>query len=416
LFDTIESLITQIRIGEDSTLEVKSLGFKGSQIISPARDSFADEMAAMANSASGVIVLGVDDKTKKIIGIPQELLDAAETWVRSICNDSIKPQLICEIRKLSIVSEAGERLFIIRIDIPRSLFVHQSPTGYFYRIGSSKRQMSTEMLGRLIQQRSQARTVYFDEQAVTHADVSCLEKELWSKFTTDLSPADDTEFLYKMRLIADDDTGVPRPTVSGLLLACQKPNEYIRNAYIQAVAYKGTERDAVYQIDAIDIEGPLDVQIKKACDFVHKNMRVFALNSPDRRIPQYSIRAVFEAVVNAVAHRDYSIYASKIRLHLFSDRLELFSPGCIPNTMSVESLPLRQATRNELITSLLARCATPAGINGVLREYIMDKRGEGVPIILSESKKLSGSAPKYILIDNTELMLTIYAYMHNESA
>lgn len=62
---------------------------------------------------------------------------------------------------------------------------------------------------------------------------------------------------------------------------------------------------------------------------------------------QFDLTAVFEAVVNAVAHRDYSVYGSKIRLRLFSDRLELFLPGPLANAMTVESLAFRLATRNE---------------------------------------------------------------------
>ena len=133
--------------------------------------------------------------------------------------------------------------------------------------------------------------------------------------------------------------------------------------------------------------------------------RVGVKNPARYDIPQYSMQAVFEALVNAVAHRDYSIHGSKIRLHMFADRLELFSPGAITNTMTVDSLPLRQSSRNELLTSLLARCpATFVGHRG----WLMDKRGEGVPIILSESEKLSGRRPVYRLIDDAELLLTIF--------
>ena len=79
---------------------------------------------------------------------------------------------------------------------------------------------------------------------------------------------------------------------------------------------------------------------------------------PERQdLSEYSINAVFEAIVNAVAHRDYSIYVSKIRLHMFDERLENFSPGTIPNTMTIDSFPLRQSARNELITSLLEKCS-----------------------------------------------------------
>jgi predicted HTH transcriptional regulator len=163
-------------------------------------------------------------------------------------------------------------------------------------------------------------------------------------------------------------------------------------------------------LDAQDITGPLDIQIKNACKFVRGNMKTFAVKDPGRiETPQYSMNAVFEAVVNAAAHRDYSIYGSKIRLHMFSDRLELYSPGTIPNTMTIESLPLRQSSRNELLGSLLARCRMNVDAEGSKRVYIMDKRGEGVPIILMESEKLSGVKPEYLLVDDTELKLTIFA-------
>ena len=121
--------------------------------------------------------------------------------------------------------------------------------------------------------------------------------------------------------------------------------------------------------------------------------------------------AVFEAVVNAVAHRDYSVRGSKIRLHLFADRLELSSPGGLPDNLSVETLAYRQASRNETITSLLAKCAVPAGIVGLdtRRETLMDRCGEGVAIILGRSERLSGKRPVYRLFNDAELRLMIYA-------
>jgi ATP-dependent DNA helicase RecG len=270
--------------------------------------------------------------------------------------------------------------------------------------------MSPDILARMFQQRSQARLIRFDEQAVPGAPAGALEPALWRRFTTPLSPKDDNEFLSKMKLLVEDDSGELHPSVSGLLLASQRPDEWLPNAFIQAVAYRGTERNAAYQLDARDIRGPLDEQIREACHFVYRNMRIGAKKTPARRdIPQYSMPAVFEAVVNAVAHRDYSVYGSKIRLQLFADRLELFSPGTIPNTMTIESLPLRQVSRNELVTSLLARCAVSPDEEGIERSFLMDKRGEGVPIILTESEKLSGRRPEYRIIDESELLLTIYA-------
>lgn len=410
MYENISDLLRQIALGEDSVLELKTVEFSGNKIAGPHKESMADELAAMANTATGVIILGVDDRTKEVVGIPPEKLDVVEGWLQAICNDSIEPPLDCLIRKLVVPDQHGGEKAILRIDVPRSLFVHKSSNGYFRRIGSSKREMRPDVLARLFQQRSQARLIRFDEQIVPRTKIDDLKTELWSKFRTILSPKVDQEFLEKMKLIARDEDGIVRATVSGILLASDTPESFISNAFIQAVCYRGTERNAAYQLDAKDITGPLDVQIRDACKFVEKNMRIFAMKAPHRiETPQFSMNAVFEAIVNAVAHRDYSIYGSKIRLHLFSDRLELFSPGSIPNTMTIESISERQSARNELISSLLARCPMNVDARGSQRNFIMDKRGEGVPIIITESEKLSGRKPEYRVLDDAELMLTIFA-------
>jgi len=410
MFNNTLDLLKQIALGEDSVLELKTIEFKGDQVAGPHRNSMADELAAMANTATGVILLGVDDKSKAIVGIPMNLLDVVETWLRGICNDLIEPPLDCVIRKIPIAAENRDEKIIIRVDVPRSLFVHQSPGGYFRRIGSSKRQMKPDVLARLFQQRSQTRLIRFDEQPIANADPEVLVPSLWERFRTVISPVNDQEFLQKIQLVAVDEDGVLRPTVSGVLMAAEHPQEFIRTAYIQAVCYRGAERNGSYQLDAKDITGPLDMQVREACKFVERNMRIYAIKAPNRiETPQFSMNAVFEAVVNAVVHRDYSVYGSRIRLHLFADRLEIFSPGTIPNTMTIDSLSERQWARNELLSTLLARCPMNVNAIGSQRSYIMDKRGEGVPIIITESKKLSGRKPEYQLIDDAELKLTIFA-------
>ena len=126
--------------------------------------------------------------------------------------------------------------------------------------------------------------------------------------------------------------------------------------------------------------------------------------------PQFDMAAVFEAIVNAVAHRDYSIRGSKIRLRMFEDRLELYSPGSLPKMMTVESLPYLQSTRNNVITSLLAKCPVPdRPWMTTDRRTMMDRRGEGVPVILVNSERLSGRLPEYRLFDDAQVILTIYA-------
>lgn len=409
MYDSPEELIRKIRLGEDTSLELKAVSFRGGRVATPERDDLADEIAAMANTADGVLVLGVDDGTRDILGMPVERLETVERFVFEICNDSIRPPVAFRTLRMELPDATGVSRPILKVDVPRSLFVHESPGGYFHRQGSSKRRMPPDVLARLFQQRSQARLIRFEEQAVPDTTLADLDERLWRRLLGP-SAGDEIGTLRKMRLLTVDDGGQDRATVAGILLASREPERKLPGAFIQAVRYRGTRQDSNYQVDAQDIAGPLDVQVREALAFVRRNMTVAARKDPARiEVPQYSVRAVFEAVVNAVAHRDYSVHGSKIRLFLFDDRLELYSPGPLPNTVTIESLPLRQSTRNELITTLLARCPVedPAGEIG--RRYLMEKRGDGVPIIMEESRRLSGRDPVYRLIDDAELLLTIWA-------
>ena len=401
-------LVRRIRLGEDSTLELKRVLLSGSRVTDPKRDDLADELSGMANGRGGTVVLGVEDRSREILGIPFERLDSVETWVREICNDSVKPPLDAVIRKVELSGAAGDLVALIRVDIDRSLFVHKSPGGYFRRIGSSKREMSPEVLARLFQERSQSRVIRFDESAVPSTSKEDLDSNLARRFLR--RDADLTESaLRKLRIIADDEEGFPRVTVAGVLMCTREPERWMPHAQIQAVSYAGERRDMNYQSDARDIGGSLDTQVFEAMHFVRRNMRTGATKTTARvERPQYSERAVFEALVNAVAHRDYSMAGARVRLHLFRDRMELYVPGDLANTLTPDSMDLRQYSRNELIVSLLARCPTSAAGN-VGRSRLMDRRGDGVPIIIDESIALSGRKPEYTLIDNGELRLVIWA-------
>jgi ATP-dependent DNA helicase RecG len=414
MFDNPVDLIEKIRLGEDTFLELKEVRFAGSKVTAPHRDSLADELAALANSRGGVCVLGVDD-SREVVGIALDRLDAVEDFVREICVSSIQPPLAPVIERLSLPSGTGEMLPVIRVDVARSLFVHRSPGGYLHRVGSAKREMAPDYLARLFQQRSQARIIRFDEQPVPGATLDDLQPPLWQRFASARVNDSREVLLDKLAMARRDSEGVLRPTVTGVLMASPDPRRWLPNAFIQAVAYRGTEirpqGDEAYQLDAQDISGPLDQQVLAACHFVRKNMRVAASKQEGRHdLPQFDLTAVFEALVNAVAHRDYAIYGAKIRLRLFADRLELYSPGMIPNTMTVDSLPYRQAARNEEITSLLAKCSLPESERGFSgRSAMMDKRGEGVQIILDLTEKLAGVRPSYRLVDESELLLVMPA-------
>jgi predicted HTH transcriptional regulator len=396
MYDSLTELIEKIHLGEDATIEFKS--------VLPHRNSLADEIAAFANARGGVILIGVDDN-REIVGIDRQELDSAEKTVVEICTDSIDPVLFIFTEKLRIDDRN-----LLKIEVPRSLFVHKTANGYFMRQGSSKREMPTEQLARLFQSRSQARIIAFDEQFVPSTNKETLKRELYERFITEGTTVDAIEdLLLKRRLLVKEDQQ-NRASVAGILMCHEKPDDYLYNSFIQAVYYSGKRKDANYQIDAKDFNGPLDQQIIDAFKFVEKHNQVSALKGVGRiDLPQYSMRAVFEAVVNAVVHRDYSKTGSKIRLFMFSDRLELYSPGALANTVTVDNLRYNQATRNELLARLLSEITLDDDMGKqVVRRHFLERRGEGVGIILNESETLSGKTPVYEVFDE-ELRLTIFA-------
>lgn len=284
---------------------------------------------------------------------------------------------------------------------------HRSPNGYFKRVAHAKREMAPDVLARLFQQRSQSRLIRFDEQAVPGTSTEQADPLLIRMFLRDGEGAPDIQ-LQRLHLTTNDE-GVQRLSVAGVLLCTVKPVRWLPSAYIQAVAYSGIDNDPNDQLDAKDFGGPLNSQIWDAFDFVRVNMKVPALKELGRvDYPQYSLRAVFEALVNAVAHRDYSVAGGRIRLHLFKDRLELYSPGALLNSMTVEAMQVMSMPRNEVISSLFARYF-PVHEDGLGREFLMDRRGSGVDVIMLESERLSGKKPLYENISDMELRLTIYA-------
>lgn len=396
MFDSLIELLEKIYLGKDSAIEFKRE--------LPERKEFSDEMAAFANASGGVILIGVEDNGD-IVGIDREHLDGAEKTVVEICQDSIAPpvHIVTEKRRI-------DEKNVIKVDVPRSPFVHRSANGYFIRQGSTKREMTAEQLGRLLQNRSQVHRMAFDEQFVPNTHRDTLSKSLYRRFITPgVAEHEEENLLLKRRLLVKEGENY-RASVAGVLMCHQKPDDVLYNSFIQAVYYNGVDKDANYQIDAKDFNGPLDRQIVDAFKFVQIYNRVSARKEIGRiERPQYSMKAVFEALVNAVVHRDYSKTGSKIRLFMFADRLELYSPGALANTLTVEDLPYNQATRNELLARLLSETTLDEDLGAkVTRRHFLERRGEGVGIILNESEGLSGKTPLYELFGE-ELRLTIFA-------
>ena len=400
---TAQEILDQIAAREDSRWEFKQVVFEGARLRSPPRDVLADEIAAFANARGGFLLVGVTDdgQVQELSGDQVAALDAV---LVELSTDSIKPPVRISTHHRLL----PDGKVLVAVEVPEGDAHHRSPGGSYLRVGGTKRRMTTEEELRLAQRRGQARVRSYDERPIASTGVGTFDETLWKPLVGARGAAAPEAALERLALLGADETGAVRATVAGALLCSPAPEQWVRGASITAVCYRGTDR-ASGQVDAREITGPLPRQVADAMAFAERHIRIAARKDPARvEVPEYSLRAVFEAVVNALVHRDYSM-GGRTRLSMFRDRVEIQSPGSLPNNLTVEGLGARVATRNEALVSVLMRTPVESLPGSEERQFFMERRGDGIEIIRTATHALSGKFPKFDLLDESEVRVTIPA-------
>lgn len=396
--DELRTRLTDL--GEDAHWEFKQIEFSGGKPKSPSQHQLADDLAAFANADGGTLLCGVTDDGQ-LQHLTREQMEALEMRIVEACRSSIAPPIAPPIARRKLDGKG-----LIEVAVEAGSAMHRSPGGDLLRVGSTKRVMSSDESLRLAERRSQARLTWFDRQPMADTGFASLEEELWKPLLSASSARDPEAALFRMGILADDHTGRRCATVAGVLLCSANPQQWLPNARVIATCYAGDTR-ATGQVDARGIGGPISVQIAEAVRFVLRNARVAARKDPARvDVPQFSARAVFEAMVNAVAHRDYSIKERAVRISMFADRVEIESPGALANGLTVDNMALHQSTRNEAVASVLRYMPVKELPGAQERRYFMETRGDGVTIIIDETRRATGRDPQFEL-DGETLRLTI---------
>ena len=403
MFDTLHEIQRQLEVLEDARAEFKEVVLGDRGVRSPNTEEMAGEIVAFANAEGGVIFLGVDDGGV-VRGIPANRAGDVEAWAINVASNNCDPPIRPILRREQLPGPAGSQCLVILVEVQRGLYVHGTSGGRHYiRVGSTKQLLRGAMLARLFQERGRA--FVFDEQQVPGTTGDDLDRDrLGLFFAGDARTIPWPDLLRNTRVTATGEDDVDRPTLSGLLAFGKTPQAHLPSAYVEAAVYRGRRLTSDDLVHSDSIKGRVDAQIDDSTAFVERFMLKPARKPSGREdYPQYEIGAVHEAIVNAVAHRDYSISGSKIRLFLFADRLELYSPGGLPNTLTLDTMAYRVFTRNQLLVSFLSRMKSRRTGHAFL-----ESRGEGVRKILEASEAHSGRHPEYELFGE-ELRLTIWA-------
>ncbi len=372
-----DDLLELIRHGENSAVEFKR------DDVHPGR--LAAEMCALLNLEGGHILLGVEDDGT-ISGLARQP-KGAEEWVMQVAREHIQPALIPSWRVLRMGKGARVGVIHLAQNAPDKPYKAKQGAGWItkVRVGTTTRDATREEEQRLYQQSGGLR---YGMKPVMGADTDDLDsRRLQDYFTRVLdygdTPSPETEGwkrLLRNLDLAVVSGGQTVPTVDGMLLFGSNAARFLPQCGIRAICYPDEEPGYSARADE-SIKGPLVplrarngslVEIgvvEGAWDFVRRNTRPFSYLDGPRRVDSWEFpeEAVREVLINALIHRDYSIYGTDVTLQIFSNRLEVHSPGRLPNTITLEAIKagMRYARNQTLVN--------------VMRDYrYVDARGMGI--------------------------------------
>ena len=372
-------------------------------------------------------------------GVERRTYQRLEEWVMQACRDKIRPEIV---PYFEIIRDVAPDRDVAVVQVERGWNVHHvwhnQHRTYYIRVGSSSREASPEELARLFQQRGALRpelrpvsgtsiadldrrrlTDYFEQIRGQDAPTSRPSEEwrksveawardedrdLWRTLVEhkeqewhETQEADWESLLVNTEFLDDNDR---RPaTVAGLVLFGKNPSRFLPQAKIDAAAYFGSEKDYAAR-ERRTLRGPI-VRLKgvdgtvlepglveQAVEFVRRNIETVALEDGVRRQERwdYPEEVIREAVVNTIVHRDYLLSGSDIELSIYSDRIDVVSPGRLANGITPDRMRIGcRSARNELLKD-------------VMRDYgYLEHMGMGVPRkIIRGMREHNGTEPELI--------------------
>lgn len=348
--DAATAMLAEIALGEDSTRQFK-------RDVTNA-DALAAEMVAFANSEGGAIFLGVaDDGTTP--GLTPNDVKRLNQLIGNTANHAVRSPLTVQTKNVAL---PNGRLVIV-LTVPKGLDKpYFDKNGVIWlKAGADKRRVnSKEELRRLFQITDQ----FHADELPTRAGLDALDELRFRDFLRDTygqrlpsRPTDRLRLLANMNLATDD--GVLN--LAGLLLFGEQPERFKPQFVVKAVKYPGDDIHTSKYDDNEDFRGPLRRIFDDALAFVLRNLRKIqagrGVNSPG--VPEIPPAVFEELLVNALVHRDYLISAP-IRLFLFDNRIEIISPGTLPNNLTVENIRAGNSNlRNPILASFVAKGVLP---------------------------------------------------------
>lgn len=372
-----------IQGGETNTVELK--------VAAPRATEMAERLCGMANAQGGKVIIGVKDSTHEVVGVPDrrigETLDVIARAVRKM----IQPELMLDPSEPEIYTIAGKNVVVATVP-PSHGPVYQAHGIYWIRRGTHTVSLT---LSELLEVANDRGLLDWEHQPARNTPLEDLDLEKVRAYlaqrsatTRQASRYEDIErVLIGMGCAVVVDESVI-PTHAGLLFFGRDPQLHLIQSDVACVLFRETAGASRYA-DRRIVTGTLQELIDGAEVFLSRYIAVGARVEGFKRvdIPEYSLEALREAVINAVVHRDYSKRGESVRVFCYPDRVEIHSPGVLLPGITVE-----QMERGEVQSKL--RNPTLANLLKDIPGY-MERLGSGIRFMLDETKRMGLPAPQF---------------------
>ena len=336
----------------------------------------------MANADGGVLLVGVEPD-KGVTGIPcaQDELPALIQAPHTLLSPPLNPS--CQRAQLG-------NLLLLKFEVTPSPEVHRVAGGRaFYRIATENPSLPAEQIQSL---KESKRHVFYERQSILEAGMEDLDLAAVEALAQKIEdPRDPKTVLSHTYHLIDGSREKPSLTMAALLLFANDPTRWHPRCGIDFVKYEGTERHhgtSLNVVKRIRFEAPLCRVVDEAVGRIKEHIRERTILHDlfFRERLEYPTFAWQEALVNAVAHRDYALTGAPVEVWMFDDRIEVRSPGLPPSPVTIEQLRQQQRvhfSRNPLLVRVLADL-------GYLKEM-----GEGIPRMFREMEHYGLQAPQF---------------------